>query len=347
VGDATTAGSMLEIAQDLLLDDDVFLERRTQMSRHALAVMGQGKGDKASNARLLATKQHSRARSMKEFAEHRVDDLTREMSLLGASLRSSSTRSSSKSDGDVLCAALPQLLLLGGVEKSGGAAATKLSTSSSISSLSSSSSATSTSTSATSTSISTSSSTTDNALVEQILNALTISSGLNVLSKNNKEATVRQHVHDVLMRSIKNQTIHFHQLLNKNISQVPLKMEICSGNGEWATSCCAEENRLNKNTSMWVTMELRRDRAQRTFSSMMLKGASSNMCVVEGDASNIVKHHVAKTSVDYLFINHPEPPERNSGTAGAEGNHLLDLSFIKLLKNIMKHHGMLTIVTGK
>ena len=330
MGDVTTAGSMLEIAQDLLLDDDVFLERRTQMSRHALAVMGQGKGDKASNARLLATKQHSRARSMKEFAEHRVDDLTREMSLLGASLRSSSTRSSSKSDGDVLCAALPQLLLLGGVEKSGGAA-----TKSSASSTSSTS------------STSTSSSTTGNALVEQILNALTISSGLNVLSKSNKESTVRQHVHDVLMRSIENQTIHFHQLLNKNISKVPLKMEICSGNGEWATSCCAEENRLNKNTSMWVTMELRRDRAQRTFSSMMLKGASSNMCVVEGDASNIVKHHVAETTVDYLFINHPEPPERNSGTAGAEGNHLLDLSFIKLLKNIMKHHGLLTIVTGK
>ena len=69
------------------------------------------------------------------------------------------------------------------------------------------------------------------------------------------------------------------------------------------------------------------------------------MCVVGGDASLIVSKHVATASVDNLFINHPEPPERNSGTSGTQGNHLLQITFLHSLKRIMKPSGMLTIVT--
>ena len=327
VGDVRAAGLMLQEAHKLLNNDDVFLDRRTQMSRSQLSVVGQGKGDLASNARLMASKQHARVRSMKEFAEHRVDDLQREMASLTAYLQNRSS-GSIESLARVLHA-LPQMLLLGGVENDTvvSGATNPSAASSSVPSAASSSAP---------------SSSTKINLTEQVLGALRVSSGLDSLVEGDESKIIS--IRNTLNNAIDNQTIHFHKLLNKP-KEIPVKMEICSGNGEWATSCCAEENRKNKNTSLWVTMELRRDRVQRTFSSMLLKNAANNMCVVGGDASKIVTEHVASASVDYLFINHPEPPERNSGTSGTQGGHLLEITFLRSLKRIMKKTGMLTIVT--
>ena len=308
-GDIVTAERMLLEAQRLLMDDDVFLNRRTQVRRSELALVGQGKGNLASNARLMASKQHARVRSMKEFAEHRSDDLQREMASITAYLRSSSRIGSTKEDISAqLLSAIPHMLLLGNVEDNGSEESTPTT-----------------------------------GLVEKMLGALRVSSGLDSLLKGDSQHIAK--VRLCLQRAVNDKaTINFHTLLGKS-ENVPVKMEICSGNGEWATSCCATENRKDDNTSIWITMELRRDRVQRTFSSMLLKGVSNNMCVVGGDASLIVSKHVATASVDNLFINHPEPPERNSGTSGTQGNHLLQITFLHSLKRIMKPSGMLTIVT--
>ena len=111
-------------------------------------------------------------------------------------------------------------------------------------------------------------------IIERLLSALQLSSGLNVVAAASSRASnttdqpqsaLLNQISSVLHNSIDTNTeiIHFKHLLNKNEQEhanIPIKMEICSGNGEWATSCCAIENRTNKNTSIWVTMELRRDR---------------------------------------------------------------------------------------
>ena len=80
---------------------------------------------------------------------------------------------------------------------------------------------------------------------------------------------------------------------------------------------------------------------------MLLKGCANNMCVVGGDASIIISRNIAPQSIDQLFINHPEPPERNSGVTktSSENSHLLNVSFLRHLKAIMKTNGILTIVT--
>ena len=46
-----------------------------------------------------------------------------------------------------------------------------------------------------------------------------------------------------------------------------------------------------------------------------------------------------------MFINHPEPPEHNTGGDGNQGQHLLTLSFFTLMYNILSSSGTLTIVT--
>jgi len=252
MGDKDTGRRMLQVANTLLMSEDVFLDRRTNMSRSQLALVGQGKGNAAFNARAMASKQHSRVKSMKEFAEHRVDDLQREMALLKEYLSSasgsssssssssnnnssSSSSSSNKGSTDIMDA-LPQLLLLDGDT--------------------------------------TPEDQKERNIIERLLSALQLSSGLNVLAAASSRASnttdqpqsvLLNQISSVLHNSIDTNTeiIHFKHLLNKNEQEhanIPIKMEICSGNGEWATSCCAIENRTNKNTSIWVTMELRRDR---------------------------------------------------------------------------------------
>jgi len=253
MGDKDTGRRMLQVANTLLMSEDVFLDRRTNMSRSQLALVGQGKGNAAFNARAMASKQHSRVKSMKEFAEHRVDDLQREMALLKEYLSSasgsssssssssnnnsssSSSSSSNKGSTDIMDA-LPQLLLLDGDT--------------------------------------TPEDQKERNIIERLLSALQLSSGLNVVAAASSRASsttdqpqsaLLNQISSVLHNSIDTNTeiIHFKHLLNKNEQEhanIPIKMEICSGNGEWATSCCAIENRTNKNTSIWVTMELRRDR---------------------------------------------------------------------------------------
>ena len=255
MGDKDTGRRMLQVANTLLMSEDVFLDRRTNMSRSQLALVGQGKGNAAFNARAMASKQHSRVKSMKEFAEHRVDDLQREMALLkeylssasgsssssssssssNSSNSSSSSSSSNKGSTDIMDA-LPQLLLLDGDT--------------------------------------TPEDQKERNIIERLLSALQLSSGLNVVAAASSRASnttdqpqsaLLNQISSVLHNSIDTNTeiIHFKHLLNKNEQEhanIPIKMEICSGNGEWATSCCAIENRTNKNTSIWVTMELRRDR---------------------------------------------------------------------------------------
>ena len=46
-----------------------------------------------------------------------------------------------------------------------------------------------------------------------------------------------------------------------------------------------------------------------------------------------------------MFINHPEPPEHNTGGDGNQGQHLLTPSFFTLMYNILSSNGTLTIVT--
>ena len=84
---------------------------------------------------------------------------------------------------------------------------------------------------------------------------------------------------------------------------LPIKLEICSGNGDWAVAQAAAD----RGEANWAALELRHDRVYNIFSRMVFEKAE-NLCVIGGDAGVVVAHHIAPASVAHVFINFPVRP---------------------------------------
>ena len=123
---------------------------------------------------------------------------------------------------------------------------------------------------------------------------------------------------------------------------LPLKLEICSGDGEWAVAQAkADEGVVN-----WATLELRLSRVHKTFCKSIFCGGAPKG-IMGGDARSVLSNVVQPGAVDYIFINHPEPPQqRASGEAdllSPQGAHLLDESFFIVMATALKIGGTLSI----
>lgn len=115
-------------------------------------------------------------------------------------------------------------------------------------------------------------------------------------------------------------------------------MEICSGTGDWV----AAQAKADVNTGNWVALELRHDRVYNIFSRMVL-GAVPNLCVVGGDAAGVVAKHTKPRSVSHIFINFPEPPDRQGDEAADTSLHLLTSQFFVAMHRTLMPRGRLTI----
>jgi len=127
-------------------------------------------------------------------------------------------------------------------------------------------------------------------------------------------------------------------------SEVPIKLEICSGNGEWVVT-----QATNDKASLWIAVELRCDRIYKTFVKNILENGlfnkTSNLMLVCGDASVILPRYIPSATVSHIFINHPEPPERTSGEGDSQGYHLLTKEFFQKMHSVLASNGNITIVT--
>ncbi|KAK3247312.1 hypothetical protein CYMTET_43184 [Cymbomonas tetramitiformis] len=104
--------------------------------------------------------------------------------------------------------------------------------------------------------------------------------------------------------------------------RLPVKLEICSGNGDWVVAQALEES----GKALWGSLELRHDRVYSVFARMALNNVS-NLCIIGGDAAQVMRQHVKAGSVANICINFPEPPH-HSGNASAENKlHLLTAEF--------------------
>jgi tRNA G46 methylase TrmB len=121
-------------------------------------------------------------------------------------------------------------------------------------------------------------------------------------------------------------------------SSQPLKLEICSGAGEWAVAQAQADPSSN-----YVTLELRHDRVYQTFYRAVCAKAL-NLCAIGGDANVVLAKHIVPNSLSNIFINHPEPPQQTGGT-GSQGKHLLTLDFFVQATQVLRPGGVITIVT--
>lgn len=167
----------------------------------------------------------------------------------------------------------------------------------------------------------------------------------------------------------------------QQFDELPVKLEICSGSGEWIVAQ-ANNDILDRGTSsfkaVWVALELRCDRvhniltksifhtfdepiateastshleedenSKTTWSlpSLLKFGGTPNLCILGGDASAIIPKHFPKDKVSEIHINYPEPPERTGGIKDSQGKHLLTQSFFDNLLVTLKDHGTITLLT--
>ena len=132
-----------------------------------------------------------------------------------------------------------------------------------------------------------------------------------------------------------------------------LKLEICSGLGEWIVAQAAAD-RAAKRGARWVALEIRHDRVWRTFvrSAMTFaaEAAATNLAIVAGDAAQVLPGHFAADSFSHVFVNHPEPPQqRGRQVRGDESTsdqrHLLTPLFLAAVQRVLQPGGMLVITT--
>ncbi|KDO18029.1 hypothetical protein SPRG_16584 [Saprolegnia parasitica CBS 223.65] len=117
-----------------------------------------------------------------------------------------------------------------------------------------------------------------------------------------------------------------------------IKMEICSGAGEWVVSQAKKDPNAN-----WVALEIRHDRVYQIFTQAVFERVD-NLCIVAGDASVAVPQHLTPGLVDFIFINFPEPPQQTGGDS-SQAKHLLTQGFLTDCARLLKPNGRLTIVT--
>lgn len=125
-----------------------------------------------------------------------------------------------------------------------------------------------------------------------------------------------------------------------NTARKPVRMEICSGAGDWVV-----EQAVSDVHSHWVAVELRHDRVYNIFTKSILKQAD-NLVFMRGDAMEIMPL-IASESVDTICVNFPEPPQQtaNAAVETSEAAHLLQMvnihiymcvSLLKLHSSILR-----------
>ena len=140
---------------------------------------------------------------------------------------------------------------------------------------------------------------------------------------------------------------------NKNKKEKPIKMEICSGAGEWAIA----QAKADTDKANWLTLEMRHDRVYQTFCHALLESNKTqslselgipNLCILGGDALKVLPERIPPTSINYICVNHPEPPQQTGSSYldhHSQGHHLLQEPFFKEAERILQTNGILTIMT--
>jgi tRNA (guanine-N7-)-methyltransferase len=115
----------------------------------------------------------------------------------------------------------------------------------------------------------------------------------------------------------------------------PIKMEYCSGNGDWIV----EKARTNPQYN-WIALEKKYERVRKIWS----KGQNydlKNLFIISGEGFEVTTHFIHKNSLSEVFINFPDPwPKRRD-----HKHRIIQPLFLDALASVMQDKATLHIVT--
>lgn len=114
----------------------------------------------------------------------------------------------------------------------------------------------------------------------------------------------------------------------------PVKLELCSGHGDWAVERAKTDIESN-----WIAAELRFERVFLIWSKLIFNQID-NLLILGGDVVGIIGQSFHPSSVDEVYVNYPEPPARQDSKT-----YLFDSAFFLNLHTLLKDNGTFTIVT--
>jgi len=80
-----------------------------------------------------------------------------------------------------------------------------------------------------------------------------------------------------------------------------------------------------------------------TFLRSLYAGVS-NLCVIGGNAREVLPKYFPKESMDHIFVNHPEPPQQTGNKDDSEAQHLLNEVLCLLMLFLLLDVNVLVIV---
>jgi tRNA G46 methylase TrmB len=117
-------------------------------------------------------------------------------------------------------------------------------------------------------------------------------------------------------------------------ASLPLKLEVCSGHGDWLTSKAEREPNVH-----WVGLEMRYERVFQIWSKSFMKRLR-NLSILHGEAHNILTNCIPSEIFEEVYVNFPDPPVWGGSTF-----RLVDNVFLQQVHRILKNNGTITCVT--
>ena len=116
----------------------------------------------------------------------------------------------------------------------------------------------------------------------------------------------------------------------------PVKLEVCSGMGDWVVSRAAADAR----SADWLAIEMRHNRVRMTWAKGV-RARLNNLAVLRGMAHEMLSSRVPEDSLSEIFVNYPDPPEWVGST-----QCLVDAAFLlEAHRALTRGCGVLTLVT--
>ena len=116
----------------------------------------------------------------------------------------------------------------------------------------------------------------------------------------------------------------------------PVKLEVCSGMGDWVVSRAAAD----AGSANWLAIEMRRNRVRMTWAKGV-RARLDNLAVLRGMAHEMLSSRVPEDSLSEIYVNYPDPPEWVGST-----QCLVDAAFLlEAHRALARGGGVLTLVT--